>query len=88
MTSYLVEAYTPVAAGLAEIEQRARDAADELSRDGTPVRYVRSIYVPEDEICFHLFDAASLEVVRRASDQARLDPQRIVEAIQGEPAPT
>jgi hypothetical protein len=84
MASYLVEAYTPARAGLAEIEQRARDAATLFSQAGTAVRYVRSIYVPEDEICFHLFDAASVEAVRQASDDAQLDAQRIVEAVDGE----
>jgi hypothetical protein len=84
MASYLVEAYTPAQAGLAEIEQRARDAASQLSQAGTAVRYVRSLYVPEDEICFHLFDAPSFDAVRQASDVARLDAQRIVEAVDGE----
>ena len=48
------------------------------------MRYVRSIYVPEDEICFLLFDAASLDAVWQASRDARLDAQRIVEAVGGE----
>jgi hypothetical protein len=86
MASFLVEAFTPAQADLAEIEQRAREAARQLSLAGTAVRHVRSIYVPEDEICFHLFDAASLEAVRQASSDARLDAQRIVEAVDGEPA--
>jgi hypothetical protein len=42
-----------------------------------------TIYVPDDEICFHLFDAASADAVRQAGDRANLDAQRIVHAIQG-----
>ena len=46
------------------------------------VRYERSIYVAEDEICFYLFDADSIDSVRLASERADLKPQRIVEAIE------
>jgi hypothetical protein len=84
VASFLVEAYTPLVAGIEEIERRVREVALELSRTGSQVRYVRSIYVPEDEICFHLFDAASIDDVRLASEQARLGHQRIVEAVEGQ----
>lgn len=80
MASFLVEAYT-AAADVAGLEARARAAAEELAQAGRAVRYVRSIFVPEDETCFHLFEAASVEAVREASDRARLSPQRIVETI-------
>lgn len=79
MTGFLVETYTPAAAVLAEIEARAGLAAAELQQAGRPVRYVRSIFVPGDETCFHLFEAGSAEVVREASERAGLSPQRIVE---------
>ena len=82
MTGFLVETYTPAAAVVAEIEARARRAAAELERAGTPVRYVRSIFVPADETCFHLFEAPSADTVREASERAGLSPQRIVEAVE------
>ena len=82
MASFLVEAYTPQDTSLEDVERRAGHAADQLSRAGRCVRYLRSIYVAEDEICFHLFDADSAEEVRLASDHARLDAQRIVEAVE------
>ena len=72
MTGFLVEVYTPAAAALAEIR--------ELSSVAKPARYVRSIVVPGDETCFHLFEAASAEVVLEASRRAGITPQRIVEA--------
>jgi hypothetical protein len=84
VTSYLVEAYTPVSPPLEDIKARARRAANELSRGPTPVRYVRSIYVPEDQTCFHLFEGPSVEAVRMASDLAGLSAQRIVEALEGQ----
>jgi hypothetical protein len=46
------------------------------------VRYLRSIYVPADEMCFHLFEAASVEEVRAASELAGLSAQRIVETLE------
>lgn len=81
MTSFLVEAYTPTAAALSEIEARARLASVELQREGTPVRYVRSILIPGDETCLHLFQGPSVEAVREASERAGFSAQRIVEAV-------
>ena len=80
MTGFLVEVYTPEAATLAEIQERARKAATELSEAGVPARYVRSIVVPGDETCFHLFEASSVETVHEAARRAGISPQRIVEA--------
>lgn len=81
MASFLVEAYTPAAATIAEIEVRVHTAAEEVAQTGRPIRYLRSIFVPEDETCFHLFDAACAETVREAAERARLAPQRIVAAL-------
>jgi Protein of unknown function (DUF4242) len=80
MTSFLVEAYTPGTADLDGIEAAARLAAAELSAAGTPVRYERAIFVPRDELCFHLLDAPSPEIVRDVVDRAGIVPQRVVEA--------
>jgi hypothetical protein len=82
--SYLVEAYVPRsrstearAAGL-----RARAAAVQLTREGTPVRYVRTTFLPEDETCFHVFEAPSAEAVGEISRRAGLGPARIVSAVE------
>jgi hypothetical protein len=70
VTRFLVEAYTPATMKIADVEECARHAADDLTAAGTDVRYVRAIFVPEDEMCLHLVDAASAEV---ADDLVRLD---------------
>ena len=79
MTSYVIEVYTPATADLEPIERAARRAAAEMSASGTPVRYVRSIFVPVDEICFHLLDGPSPQAVREVAGRAGIVPQRILE---------
>jgi hypothetical protein len=83
MPSYLVETYLPRdrAADRAARERRARRAAQELTRAGTRVSFDRSIHVPEDEICFFVFDAASNREASLAGQRAGLNPIRVVEAI-------
>jgi hypothetical protein len=83
MSSYLLEAYTPASALLEEVEARMRMAAAELSESGTPVRYVRSIFVPDDETCFHLLDGPSHEAVAEAAKRAGISTARITKALPG-----
>jgi hypothetical protein len=81
--SYLVETYL-ARGGAGERttrEQRASSAAKELTQEGTSVRFDRSIHVPEDEICFFVFDAPSGREAVLAAERAELDPIRVVEAI-------
>jgi hypothetical protein len=83
MPSYLVETYL-ARGGAGERttrERRARSAAEELTREGTRVRFERLIHVPEDEICFFVFAAPSGREAALAAQRARLEPLRIVEAI-------
>jgi len=80
MTSWLVEGYASVSTDLAEVQERAREAASRLTLAGTPVRYIRTIFVREDETCFHVFEAASADSVREVARRALLSAQRIVEA--------
>ena len=82
MTSWLVEAYAPGSTDLHAVEARAREAAATLTLAGTPVRYVRTIFLRQDETCFHVFEATSVETVREAAKRARLVAQRIVEVEQ------
>ena len=86
MPSYLVETY--LARGQAgerlARERRARSAADELTQGRTRVSFDRSIHVPEDELCFFVFDAPSSLEAALVAQRADLDPIRIVEAISSE----
>jgi hypothetical protein len=66
---------------LAARERRARSAVEELTRERARVRFYRSIYVPEDEICFFVFEAPSRREAALVAQRAELDPIRIVEAV-------
>ena len=83
MPSYLVETF--LARGAVRErqarEQRARSAAADLTRDGTRVGFEGSIHVPEDEICFFAFAAASAREAALVAQRACLEPLRVVEAI-------
>jgi hypothetical protein len=84
--SYLVETFLP-RGGAGERtarERRARSAAEELTQSGTGVRFDHTIHVPEDEICFFVFDAPSGREAALVAEQAALDPIRVVEAISSE----
>jgi Protein of unknown function (DUF4242) len=50
-----------------------------MRHEGIPVRFVRSVFVPEDEACFYLYEAPSAEVVRQAAWRAALPFARFTE---------
>jgi hypothetical protein len=52
-----------------------------MTQEGTPVRYLRSTFIPDEEKCFCLFEGPSVEAVRTANDRAQLPYERIVEAM-------
>jgi hypothetical protein len=79
VAQYLVELFVPRTDALGV--RRARLAAEDLARAGTAVRYLRSIFVPADEICFLLFEAACAQDIRDAARSADLPFERISEAV-------
>ena len=86
MPSYLVETF--LARGAAgerhARERRSRSAAELLTREGTRVRFEGSVHVPEDEICFYTFAAASTREAVLVAQRAELEPIRVVEAVPSE----
>ena len=71
MAEFLAELYVSRAN-----ESGVRHAAEAL---GASVRCVRAIFVPDDEICFLLFEAASADDVVEAARTAGLAFERISE---------
>src|ERR1700750_2261621 len=82
MPEYFIETYVPraAAAAVGRGAELARAAADALAREGTAVRYLRSIFVPEDETCFYVYEAESADAVRAAAERASLPTARVVRA--------
>ena len=83
MIEFLVEFYLSRtdAAALGRSMRRARLAAEEQTRQGRPVRYLRSMYVPDDETCFVLYEAESAEAARRAAALAAIAFEQVSEVI-------
>jgi hypothetical protein len=85
MAEFLVELYVSrVDGGSVETSAaKARSAAEELTREGTAVSYLHSIFVPEEETCCFLFQAVSADAVCEAARRAALPFERVSEAVAG-----
>jgi hypothetical protein len=83
MREFVVEQYLPSTAAEAAVEGAgaARAAAEQLTREGTEVHFVGSIFVPSDETCIHLYRAESSQAVRAAAARASLRLERVTEAV-------
>ncbi len=83
MPSYLVETYLArgEAINSADRDERARNAAAELTRGRMCVRFEFAIRAPEDETCFFVFEAPTAHHAALAAQRAGLDPIRVVEAV-------
>ena len=84
MQSYLVETYLP---GSLEVDACAaggslRDAAQAMTRESTPVRYIRTTLLPGDETCFHVVEADSKQTVEELTRRVGLGHARVVRAIE------
>ena len=83
MDQYLVELYLSRRdeAAVADAAMRARAGSEEVRSEGRHIRHMQAIFVPEDEICFHLYEAQAADVVGEASLRAEIAYERIVRAI-------
>jgi len=83
MLSYLIETYLPRAAQRdpGRLAARARAAVEELSAAGVAIHYVRTTFVPEDETCFHVVDAAERQIVDELCRRAGIENARVVQAV-------
>ena len=81
VATFVIEAYLSRAraSDLDQASAQLRLAA-ESSRSADPsIRHLRSFYVAEDELAYHLVEAASIEAVVELSRSAHLVADRIVE---------
>jgi hypothetical protein len=83
MPRYVVERHLPGFTGeqLPGAAALAKSASAEMSGEGTPVRYLRSTFIPGEDKCFCLFEAESAEAVKEANERAGLPFERVQEAV-------
>ena len=66
---------------LGDAQKAAIDKGEQMTASGTPVRYIRTTFAPEDGRCMCLFEAQSSEDVKRLNDEAGLPYDRVVPAM-------
>jgi hypothetical protein len=74
---YLAERYLP--------SHRREGLDDEIERmhaaASARVRLLETLYVPDDEVCFHIFESESPELVQEASRSAGFEVSRVLRVI-------
>lgn len=82
MPRYMVERHLPgiMQDQLLAAAGRAKQATARMTEEGTPVRYLRSTFVPADEKCYCLFEGGSKDAVEAAQARADIPFERIEEA--------
>ena len=77
---YLAEFYLPGHdVNLASLAKQARSAAEQASRAGPPVRFIKAIHAPTDESCFAIYQADTPTAVTTAGALAGLTFDHIAE---------
>jgi hypothetical protein len=76
MATYLIELYASRGTTRA-----AKRIAAAIATTGKELRYLRTILVPDDEICFCLIEAPSVAALAELAETAHVELDRIVEAI-------
>ena len=79
---YLAEVYLAHVGEFEATTSPVVAAARAIRREGTPVRHVRSIFVPEDQTCLLLFEAGSPATVQQVTERAGLQVTRVVAAME------
>ena len=82
MPNFVVERYRSGSDpdSLRVVAARLTAGALQVSPDGTSVRYLDTIFLPDDETCLHLFEADSEADVRAATRRAGVEVDRIAHA--------
>jgi hypothetical protein len=66
---------------LQQVTARARRAAEQMRSEGREVRFLRSIFVPEDGACFFLYAGPSAAAVGEAARRAELGVRHVRKTI-------
>jgi hypothetical protein len=88
MRTFVVERYVPrpTVSDLRTQGERVTAAVRELEGfEGAEVVYLRSIYIPDDEVSFCLFRSPSAEAIAEGFTRAQIAFERVLEAEVLEP---
>jgi hypothetical protein len=66
---------------LGAAQKAAISTAADMTKQGTPISYVRSTFVPDTGACMCLFKADSAATVKTLNEKAKLPFNRIVPAM-------
>ena len=67
-------------------QKKAIETCRTFTAKGTPVRYIRSMFLPEEAHCMCLFEASTADTVRQVNETAQLPFTRITPAEDLTPA--
>ncbi len=83
MPKFMVERHLPgiTADQLSAAATRAKTTTARMTEEGTPIRYLRSTFIPGEDKCFCLVDGPSAESVEQANQRAEIPFERVVEAL-------
>lgn len=83
MPTYLVERYWPGVTSelLIEALKRGRRVMEQMNAEGTHVRDISCILIPDEEVVFSVYEGLSAASVRQLNERAGIPVSRIVEAI-------
>lgn len=81
MSVFVVERFLPKLTG-ADVSAQARRETEVVAAGRTGIRHLRTVYLPDDELCLSLFEAPSLQALQRVNDQAGMACERISAAIE------
>ena len=89
MPVYMVERDLPgvTMEQLAEAQKKAIQTGKDMTSEGRAVRYIRSMFVPDEDRCLCLFEAPNPEHVAEANERAQIPFTRIVPAADLTPRP-
>ncbi|HEV2314676.1 MAG TPA: DUF4242 domain-containing protein [Candidatus Acidoferrales bacterium] len=82
MAVYMVERNLPgiTMEQLAEAQKSAIATSKEFTKNGKPVRYIRSMFLPEEARCMCMFEAQAPQYVKEVNETAKIPFTRIVKA--------
>lgn len=84
MPTYMVERYCPgiTREHVMAAAARAKATTALMTEEGTPVKFLRSTFIPAEEAVFCLFEGPDLEAVKKANERAEIPFDGIVEAVE------